>query len=301
MDKKQIYNSVYGFAIGDACGVPYEFLDRDECNCTDMIACNEDSMHQVGLGTWSDDTSLLLCILNALCEKKDNKIFEKYKKNCISWMYAGKFTADDTFPFDIGDACRRGIISLKTGGKNYFADDKMSNGNGGLMRILPIAFLDINTDDEIMKYINMFNSCSHNHIISNVGCLIYIKLIKNLANGYSLKDSLIKLNIDDEYKIDYYRRIWDLSILDCEEQNIRSTGYVVDTLESAIWALNNSKDYKSAIFTAINLGNDTDTIAGICGGMAGIIYDIPDDLKNKLKNKKLIDENISRFIKNKYL
>ena len=63
---KNLNNIIYGFIIGDATGVPFEFLQRDEFICNGMIACNEDSIHQVTLGTWSDDTSLLLCIMDAV-------------------------------------------------------------------------------------------------------------------------------------------------------------------------------------------------------------------------------------------
>lgn len=294
---RNIEDSVYGFIVGDACGVPFEFLDRDEFICTEMIGCNEDSIHQVGIGTWSDDTSLMLCIMDALSEK-DEKIYEKYKENCINWLYSGYFTADNSFPFDIGNACRLGINELKTGTRNYRADDKMSNGNGGLMRILPIAFMDIDNDDEIMKYIRLFNKCSHNHIISHVGCLIYVKIIKMLMNGSTIENAIRNLNVEEKYKIDHYRRIWDFSILSAKREEIRSTGYVVDTLEAAIWSLYNSKDYKDAIFTAINLGNDTDTVAAVCGGMAGIIYEIPKNMKSKVKNHKIIKKTIKKF-KNK--
>lgn len=294
---RNIEDSIYGFIIGDACGVPFEFLERDEFVCTKMMGCNEDSIHQVGIGTWSDDTSLMLCIMDALSEKNEN-VYEKYKENCINWLYSGYFTADNYFPFDIGNACRLGINELKTGTRNHHADDKMSNGNGGLMRILPIAFMNLNSDDEIMEYISLFNKCSHNHIISHVGCLIYIKLIKMLMNGKTIEEAVNCLDIDEKYKIDYYRRIWDCSILKVDRSEIRSTGYVVDTLEAAIWSLNKSNNYKDAIFTAINLGKDTDTVGAVCGGMAGILYEIPKDMKAKIKNHKLIKKTIKTF-KNK--
>lgn len=293
---KDINDIIYGFIIGDATGVPFEFEQRDEFYCDKMVGCNEDSFHQVPIGTWSDDTSLMLCIMDALSQKK-NMVFDKYKENCVNWLYEGKFTADNSYPFDIGGSCRLGIIELKTGEKNYKADRVDSNGNGGLMRILPVAFLELD-DEDIMEYIKLFNACSHNHIISHVGCLIYVKIIKSLLNGKKIEEALDELNMNEEYILDNYRRIWDKSILNADRKNIRSTGYVVDTLEAAIWSLANSNNYEEAIFNAVNLGEDTDTIAAITGAMAACIYDISEDMKKNIRNQKLIDKTIKGFIKN---
>jgi ADP-ribosylglycohydrolase len=116
-----------------------------------------------------------------------------------------------------------------------------------------------------------------------------------LINGSTIENAIRNLNVEEKYKIDHYRRIWDFSILSAKRDKIRSTGYVVDTLEAAIWSFYNSKDYKDAIFTAINLGNDTDTVAAVCGGMAGIIYEIPKNMKSKVKNHKIIKKTIKKF------
>lgn len=293
MDK--LKNTIYGLAIGDACGVPFEFLKRNTFICDNMIKCFNRSVHQVDCGVWSDDTSLTLCILDALQFREKEKIFEKYKENSINWFYNSDFTADEEGLFDIGGSCRLGIIELKTGNKNWAADGIRSNGNGGLMRILPLTFLDFKNDEEIMEYIKLFNACSHNHIISHIGCLIYIKLSKNLLNGMSIEEAIDNLNIDKQYQIKEYERIFSKKILKIDVDKIKSSGYVVDTLEAAIWSLYNSKDFKTAIFTAINLGEDTDTVGAVTGGLAGIIYDIPLDLKVKLKNKELIDATIKKF------
>lgn len=291
----KLKNAIYGLAIGDACGVPFEFLRRDTFECNDMVGCKKYSVHQVDCGVWSDDTSLMLCILDALQFKDQDDIFEKYKENSIDWFYNSSFTADEYGLFDIGGSCRLGIISLKSGTINWRADEISSNGNGGLMRILPLAFLDFKDDEEVLEYIKLFNACSHNHIISHIGCLIYIKLAKNLLNGMTVEESIDNLNIDKKYQIKEYERIFNKKILKVDVEKVKSSGYVVDTLEAAIWSIYNSNDYKSAIFTAINLGEDTDTVGAITGGLAGIIYEIPNNFKEKLKNKKLIDATIKKF------
>ena len=293
---KQINNAIYGFAIADACGVPYEFFERDTFRCNKMIDCMPDSYHQVSCGTWSDDTSLLLCVLDALSEKEEQNIYGTFKFNCIEWMYKGHFTADNDFPFDIGHTCRQGIIAMHTNSINKEADSVYSNGNGGLMRILPIAFLNLKNDDEIMKYIKLFNANSHNHKISHDGCLIYIKLVMALLENKDIKAAISELKINEQYKSPEYDDIYNGKICNMHRDSISSSGYVVDTLKAVIWAILHSTNYKEAVFNAINLGNDTDTIAALVGGMAGIIYNgVPLDMKLKVKNKKLINATIKKF------
>ena len=292
---RNIADSVYGFIIGDAYGVPFEFLKRNTFECTKMIECNENSIHDVPFGTFSDDTSLMLCVMDALCEHDEKQIYERYKENSIDWMFEGKFTADGDFPFDIGGACRNGIIAMKTGIPNYLADDVNSNGNGGLMKILPLAFLDL-SNEELIEYEKMFNSCSHNHIISHAGCFIYLKIVQNLLAGKDLK-SAIDINVPEEFNLTNYKNILNKTIFDLDINSISSTGYVVHTLEAAIWAVSQSKDFEDAIKIAVNLGDDTDTVAAITGSIAGIIYDVPKKLKNNILNRKLIDKVIDNFQK----
>ena len=225
----KLHNAVIGFAIGDIVGVPYEFKKRGKFECTDMRATVPPDFHfLLPLGTWSDDTSLLLCVLDALSikykynkqelppmtkeqidswkENIDQKIYKRFKSDAIKWMTTGKFTNHGAkIPFDIGNSCRKGILAMMTGVKNKTANDEYSNGNGGLMRIPPLAFLDFKDDEELLEYIKLFNECSHNHKVSHIGCLIYIKLAMNLIKGnLTIKEALIKTvnSIDEQYKID---------------------------------------------------------------------------------------------------
>ena len=288
-----IEKSIYGFIIGDACGVPFEFRERDTFKCDEMIECNCESFHHVPLGTWSDDTSLMLCTLNAFCASQNN-IKEVYKQNCIDWLYEGKYTPDGIV-FDIGNACRKMIAEYKTGVKNMDADKVTANGNGGLMKISPISFLGIEDDEEIVYYINLFNKESHNHYISNYGCLIYIKLLKDMLLGSNIKDAIQNLKIKNEFKTNEYKRIYDKSILDEKRYKIKSTGYVVHTLEAAIWCTATSASFEEAVFKAVNLGDDTDTVAAITGSFAGIQFGIPKHLLNNIRGLNIVLNEIKNF------
>jgi ADP-ribosylglycohydrolase len=299
--KNIIRNSIYGFIIGDIIGVPYEFKIRKTFNCTDMRASTFYDAHStLPLGSWSDDTSLMLSVLDALtlpdaCKKE---IYEKFRENAIGWMYHGKFTNHgDDIPYDIGNSCCAGITAMKLGRTNPKADKSVSNG--GLMRILPLAFLPYEKDEEILDFIKLFNKDSHNSQISHIGCLIYIKFAQELVkiSGKSAENALKSAinGISEAYKIPEYQRIWDLSIINADINTIKSSGYIVDTLEASIWSLMNSVSFEDAVLTAVNLGDDTDTVGAIAGGLAGIYYDdIPQRWIDNIRKIEIVDEIIKR-------
>jgi ADP-ribosylglycohydrolase len=319
---ERIFNPIVGFIIGDSTGIPYEFKKRGTFECTDMRASTFSDVHfPLPLGSWSDDTSLLLCVLDALTikekynhqetppmkieeikkrnEKINEKVYSKFRENSIKWMTIGKFTNHGyKIPFDIGNSCRKGILAMMSGIKNKTADHETSNGNGGLMRVPPLAFFKYENDEELLKYIKLFNECSHNHKISHIGCLIYIKLAQNLMNDMNIRDALLKTvdSIDEKYKIPEYKRIWNLSLLDEDIDNIKSSGYVVDTLEASIWCCNKSATYKETILSAVNLGDDTDTIAAISGFLSGIYHkDIPEKWISNIRKLKMVKNICKKY------
>ena len=138
------------------------------------------------------------------------------------------------------------------------------------MRILPLSFTDA-SDEEIEKV----SSITHAHEISRKACLDYVHLARKLIAGEKLES----LGLDDLKKK--------------SEDEIKSTGFVLHTLEASLWCLLNTNNYKDAVLKAVNLGDDTDTTAAVTGGLAGIIYgydEIPSDWIDKLKNKNLIED-----------
>ena len=95
-----------------------------------------------------------------------------------------------------------------------------------------------------------------------------------------------------------YSRLWQADFANLPEEEIRSTGYVVDTLEAALWCLLNTEDYKSLVLKAVNLGDDTDTVAAVAGGLAGIYYGlakIPEEWLLKLQNREYLEDIVTNF------
>lgn len=253
MDK--LKSAIYGLAVGDALGVPFEFKERGTFRCEGMTGYGTWNRAP---GTWSDDTSMTLATLDSIKEKKCIDTVDMMKRFC-NWLHKGEYTADgDTF--DVGTTTR---MALDRGSG---LDDYYSNGNGSLMRILPLAFTDA-TDDEIRAV----SAITHAHKISTDACVEYVHLARQLIGGKPIHRDEIKNKSMEE---------------------IKSSGFVLHTLEASIWCLLNTSSYKEAVLTAVNLGEDTDTTAAVVGGLAGIVYgydSIPGDWIEELKNKELID------------
>ena len=251
---KILYDAVFGLAIGDALGVPYEFMKRGTFKCTGMIGYGS---HDQPAGTWSDDTSMTLATLKSLRDNNGKVVVDDIKKNFLAWLYEGKFTAHGEL-FDIGHSTLKALRSgvPRTG--------EFENGNGSLMRILPLAFVDCSDDD-----IRAVSAITHGHWISQEACVIYVHVARRLIAGEKMETIIPTLIYDKPF--DRLCRINELKA--CE---IKSSGYVVDTLEAALWAVGNEtfgrRDYGNDVLRAVNLGEDTDTVGAVTGGLAGILY-----------------------------
>ena len=250
----QLRDGIYGLAVADALGVPYEFKKRGTFTCKEMVGFGTWNQEA---GTWSDDTSMTLATCKSIRDKGCIDL-EDIRKNFESWLYKGAFTAHGE-TFDVGNTTQE-AISLGHG-----LDDFYSNGNGSLMRILPLAFTGA-TDQEIRDV----SALTHGHEIAQKACVDYIHIARKLMAGEGLG-----LKMDQE------------------EDQIESSGFVLHTLEASLWCLARTSSYKEAVLKAINLGDDTDTTGAVTGGLAGIIYGyeaIPKDWIDQLKNKDLIEE-----------
>lgn len=256
--------AVYGLAIGDALGVPVEFKKRGTFHITDMIGFGT---HNQPAGTWSDDTSMTLVTCDSIraCGQIDcHDMLARFRK----WLFDAEYTVDHIV-FDAGNT----TVNALRYGKGM--DDFYSNGNGSLMRIIPLAFVDLNAET-----VSAVSAITHANSVSMDICCEYVVIAKQLLKGGSLDDAIKNCS----------GRIPEIRNLD--ESAIKSSGFVVDTFEAAVWAVATTDNYKDAVLKAVNLGNDTDTVAAIAGGLAGIMYGmegIPDEWIDKLRGKDIID------------
>lgn len=299
-----------GHAIGDALGVPVEFQSREVLKVipvTDMIGYGR---HYVPAGTWSDDTSMTLCALDVLSKGKEN--YDKIIENFWSWCHEDNFTATGQ-TFDVGICCSTAI-------KNYFEKskgpfkcgcrDKSQNDNGSLMRIIPFAlyaFFKEKHIDEKIDIVHKGSALTHAHEISLIGCGIYSFIlwellknpcVKSIYSGLAKARNFYRKDIESYFNIEEYKRLFKENFRYIPEENISSSDYVVDTLEAAIWCLLNTESYEECVLKAVNLGNDTDTVAAVAGGLAGALYgyqSIPKKWIRKLQKTTMIEQMCVEF------
>lgn len=280
MDMNKVRAGVIGHAVGDALGVPVEFASRNQLKAFPISDMEGYGTHHVPAGTWSDDTSMEVALLQSLVELKKFNYEDIMKKFC-EWWREDKFTATGK-TFDIGGTCA-GAIGNYIRGKSLAEcgeTSEASNGNGSLMRILPVAFVcDKNsiTGNDRHELVRKVSSLTHAHEISVLGCYIYVNFVCRLLEGDSLVMAYYKTQQEDysmfsDSSLERYRRILIHNIDSCEEDEISSTGYVLSSLEASLWCLLTTGSYREAVLKAVNLGNDTDTIGAITGSMAGIYY-----------------------------
>lgn len=299
---------ILGFVVGDALGVPIEFLDRKvlEGNIVkNMIGYGS---HKVPKGTWSDDTSLMIATMDSIKETNNidfDDIMQKYNE----WLNFAKYTATNEV-FDVGISTRNAIMNFCDGKAaiNCGAKGIRENGNGSLMRMLPFVYYlnsDVFYEDEKTMLINDASSITHAHEISKLGCRIYCDYLLLLLDGVDKINALemLKENNYNKYysksSIKEYDRILkgDLKTLDISQ--IKSSGYVVHSLEASLWCTVTNNNFEDAVITAVNLGYDTDTIGAITGSINGIIYGrdaIPERWLNKIRKIDYIEELSDQFI-----
>lgn len=277
--KNKIISLLIGSAVGDALGVPFEFMSRDSFECRDMVGYGT---HNQPEGTWSDDTSLTLCLAETIAEGFDISLLaDKFRR----WLMDDYLTAHDSV-FDVGNATsrairniERGITPTECGGKN-----EMDNGNGSLMRIAPLVFYSTKFED-----VKAVSSITHAHELAVESCYILVKFLEHLLKGEDKKTAYIltsNIGVDKKLKSRLVPNLAELP-----EREIMSGGYVLDTLQASLWCFLTTDSYKDAVLKAVNLGEDTDTTACVTGAIAGLYYgveNIPIKWINTLARKDLI-------------
>ncbi len=302
---EQIKSVVLGHAVADALGVPAEFCSREELKENPITDMEGFGTYPYPAGSWSDDTSMALCALDVLAKGYCN--FDEIMQNFCKWYYQDEFTPTGEL-FDAGNTCSTAI-------ENYFKKnisayecgltDENSNGNGSLMRIYPFVLYALykNLSTECaLDLIYQASALTHAHNRSKIACGIYYFILKDVIRNPSLQGVYEGIKhafwhyehrANEEFVV--YKKLFERignSRTNVLENEIKSSGYVVDTLEAAIWCVLNTSSYKECALKAVNLGDDTDTVACIAGSIAGLIYgyeSIPKEWLAVLKKKEYFE------------
>ena len=302
--KNYLKDLLYGVCVGDALGVPMEFESREYLKDNPVTKMGSGGVHDQGIGVWSDDSSLTFCLAEAIIEGYDiHNLANKF----IKWKNEGYWTATGEV-FDIGNTTRQSIINLSNGINPTLAGgfNEIDNGNGSLMRILPLVILlkdlPIEKRFDLVKEVS---SITHAHIRSVISCFYYLEFalqIMEEKDKFEIYENL-KISVSDflnsneiySNELIHFDRLLKKNIYELEEDAIQSGGYVIHTLETSIWCLLTTNNYKDAVLKAVNLGGDTDTTGAVTGGLVGLLYgydSIPKSWIIPLKKKDEIDQLI---------
>lgn len=308
----KVKGAIYGLLIGDAVGVPYEFKSPAKLPPIDKIdmippADFSRTYPTIPIGTWSDDGSQALCLLASLlhCQKLDQ---DDLMKRFANWYNVG-YMAVDNHTFDVGVQTAQAIRNYTQGiaVEDCASNHEQANGNGSLMRTLPLAIwhsLKNTSDEQLIADAYAQSHVTHAHLRSKICCALYCLWAKAILHGQTINDAW-KTAVDKLYamfdsreetgeleELDFFIRPYDLA-------DVSGSGYVVDCLKSAYVALQEDS-YEKVIKKAISLGKDTDTTACVAGGIAGLYHgfdNIPQKWVEQLREKETVEPLLADLLK----
>ncbi len=280
-----IRSAVLGFVVGDALGVPAEFLSREELAENPVNDMRGFGTHNQPAGTWSDDTSMTLCSMCSLTEKGID--YDDQMRRFENWLWNAEYTAHDEV-FDVGGTTRQAVFRFAKGTPAIDSGERAEYtcGNGSLMRMLPTALYlffgmgKTKLDDGAADVIHLSSACTHAHPRCKMACGIYADVLFHMLTGEDLQTAA---EAGVEHALEFYKgknefaQVWTSfeslkNIRQWGEDWISGSGYVLHTLQAALWCLLTTSEYSECVLKAVNLGEDTDTTAAVAGSLAGLWY-----------------------------
>ena len=304
----KIRNGIYGLCVADALGVPAECRTREDLKKHPITGMSDGGIRGQGVGFWSDDSSMTLCLAKSIAQTgyfHTHDIMERFRQ----WFVNGAYTPGGNC-FDFGHTCAKAIHRYQRGvtpalcGSNKVEE----NGNGSLMRILPVAFVlygkygrNVAYVSRAMQEIHKISGLTHRHPLAQSACGIYISIACHILDGETLPmavyDGVQKALqwYGSHSRFSPWVNVWKslAFVAQREEESIRSGGYVVESLETALWCLLRTDSYRDCVLRCVNMGYDADSTAAIAGGLAGLYYGydaIPQEWISLLAGKEIIEE-----------
>jgi ADP-ribosyl-[dinitrogen reductase] hydrolase len=260
--------------------------------------------HDQPPGTWSDDGALTLCTVDSLLHAEFDTA--DMGRRFLQWMREGLWTATGA-PFDIGSgtlaALRRiggGTRAEEAGGR-----DEECNGNGSLMRILPVALRFAREPAARRRERLSRASCiTHAHERSQLACVLYGYVVRYLLEGgtpqAALASAATEFSTACGCSVEYshFRRVLHDDLAQWQEDEVASSGYVMHTLQASLWCLLTTRHFEECVLKAVNLGGDTDTTGCVAGGLAGVHYgleQVPHSWRSALARRDEVEALFDRF------
>lgn len=283
--KDRLCGAFYGTAVGDALGGPRQFCERDEMPLlTDMKPM---SNFKMPAGSWSDDTSMMLCLAESLTKTGYGPQSLSDQLNYyLKWFKEGYNTPTGK-AFDIGGTIKRAMMAYAgTGQIVANTSDEMFQGNGSIMRLAPIGMMFYDDEERAASEAMLSSQTTHTNIVCLQACDLLARAIALGIQGKS-KESILE-SFQREH---YVKELESITTGDYQKKTrnqIESHGWVVATLEAALWCFYKTTTFEDGLILAVNLGHDADTVGAVFGALAGAHYgfgNIPErwivDLKAK--------------------
>ena len=283
-----------GLAIGDALGCTLEFKKPGTFEPITTIVGG--GVHKLKAGQWTDDTSLALCLAQSLIDCKGFDAKDQMQKYC-KWDEEGYMSSTGEC-FDIGNTTLKALNKYRATGEPYSGmTEDSSAGNGSIMRLAPIPMYYSNNPEEALKYATLSSKTTHANIMCVDACRYMAGIIVGLLNGENKETALstlyspVKNYFEEEPLCDAIKDVANGSFKTKQPPEIIGAGFVVKSLEAALWAFHTTDNFKDGALKAVNLGNDADTTGAVYGQIAGALYgfeNIPKEWFNIIYNKERI-------------
>jgi ADP-ribosyl-[dinitrogen reductase] hydrolase len=286
-----------GLAVGDAVGTTVEFKPRGSFRLvTDMVGGGPFGLKP---GQWTDDTSMALCLAESLIEKQGFDARDQIERY-VRWYRDGHLSSTGAF-FDIGNATASALHRFESTGDPFSGStDPHSAGNGSIMRLAPVPMFFYPNAEEAVLNASDSSRTTHGADECLDACSLYAYMLVKTLDGKP-KDNIL-FGADNAVLMRVLSpKIHAIAAGEYRnkpEDDIRGSGYVVESLEAALWCFHNTDNFRDAILKAANLGDDADTTAAVCGQIAGAYYGasgIPADWLDTLCMRKTITEFADRL------
>ncbi|MFC9712553.1 ADP-ribosylglycohydrolase family protein [Paenibacillus sp. NPDC056933] len=292
--KDRFQGCLIGLAAGDALGTTVEFSSPGTFEpVTDIVG---GGVFDLAPGQWTDDTSMALCLAESLV-RKESFDPEDQMRRYTNWYQVGYMSSTGTC-FDIGGATRNALERFAATGEAYSGStNPMTAGNGSIMRLAPVAMAYANQPDQALLYAGLSSRTTHAAVESVEACEVLAAIMVAGLRGAD-KDTMLR---PDAYCQWRKEKAFSPAIAEVVQGSyrykvppeIQGSGYVVRSLEAALWAFHQSSTFEEGALLAVNLGDDADTTGAVYGQIAGAYYGlsgIPSHWREKLAMRDTLDE-----------
>ncbi len=278
---RRMRGCLLGLAVGDAVGAAVEFCPRGSfAPVTDMTGGGPFGL---SAGEWTDDTSMALCLASSLVETGRFNPTDQLERYC-RWMQDGYLSSNGTC-FDIGQTVRLALARfLRTREPHSGSTDPRSAGNGSIMRLAPVPMYFFPDAEAAVRWAGESSRTTHGAPECIESCELLAMMLVRAFEGRA-KNEIVLDHDASRLECDKVRSIAEGAFTMKKYEELRGSGYVIDCLEAAIWCVWQSGSFRQAVLLAVNLGQDADTTAAVCGQLAGAHYGedgIPEEWLAKL-------------------